>query len=126
MSVRDRWLQASACMLLIAAPACVEGVVSGGRPLSIELTAIPQQAAVGDSVEFAVEASGVNLIVLRLDFGDGAKDSLATEGAVGATLRRKHAYDEAGAYAASASVLDVSDAGLTTLADTVFVEIVAR
>lgn len=125
MSSSDRWLWASISVLMIAAVACVEGVVSGGRPLGIELTANPLRAAVGDSVEFAVEASGANLIILRLAFGDGARDSLDTGGAVGATLRRKHAYDEAGSYVAFASVLDVSDAGVITVADTVFVEILA-
>lgn len=110
----------------VGALACVEGIVSGGRPLSIELTAVPTSAAVGDSVEFAVEASGVNLIILRLAFGDGATDSLAAEGAVGATLKRKHAYAEPGPYVATASVLDVSESGLITVADSVVVEVVPR
>jgi hypothetical protein len=119
-------LRALFLLTAVGAMACVEGVVSGGRPLSIQLTATPTRAPVGDSVEFAVEASGVNLIILRLDFGDGARDSLSAEGAVGATLKRKHAYVEEGAYVAFASVLDVSENGLITIADSVFVEVVPR
>ena len=112
------------CLLIpISALACVEGVVSGGRPLGVEISAVPPRPTVGDSVEFVVEASGVNLIVLRLDYGDGAKDSLSAEGAVGATLRRKHAYESVGVYVASGSVVDVSDSGFATLADTVIVEV---
>jgi hypothetical protein len=120
------WRGALVLLAAVGTMACVEGIVSGGRPLSIELTATPTRTTVGDSVEFAVEASGVNLIILRLAFGDGATDSLAAQGAVGATLKRKHAYDEAGPYVASASVLDVSDSGLITVADSVIVEIVPR
>lgn len=124
--MRRAWSRRLFVLTAVGTLACVEGIVSGGRPLSIELTATPTRAAVGDSVEFAAEASGTNLIILRLDFGDGVRDSLAAEGAVGATLKRKHAYDEEGAYLASAAVLDVSDSGLITVVDSVIVEVVPR
>lgn len=116
---------AGAFLIAVGTAAC-EGVVSGGRPQGILLSASPSPATAGDSVTFEVEASGVNLIVVRLAYGDGATDSLAAEGAVGATLRRKHVYDDPGVYGAVASAVDVSESGLTTLVDSITVEVVPR
>lgn len=108
---------------LFTLAACSSTTTDTGQPLGVELTADRTNAAVGDSIEFFAQGSGSLLAGMAIEYGDGAADSLSTEGAVTATMRRKHAYSEPGSYLAVATLADGTFQGLVLIKDTVEIEI---
>ena len=107
----------------LIAGACSDTLVEGSRPHTAELTADRTTAAVGDSIEFFLQGSGELLAGIAIEYGDGTADTVPAEGAVTATMRRKHAYGEAGSYEAIGTVVDGTAIGLVELSDTVQVTI---
>lgn len=93
--------------------ACSDTEVTGSNPLTIELTATPETALVGDSIEFMYSATGALLTGTILDFGDGRVDSIPAFGAQSQGGRVKHAYAAAGMYVVIARVEDSIEGALT-------------
>jgi len=98
---------------------------STGRPLDVVLTASATSAAVGDSIVFVLSAQGGLLQGVAIEFGDGAADTTAAEGAVTVGVTRSHAYSEAGTYSAIGTAVDATNLGLVEVKDTLEVVITA-
>lgn len=107
----------------LSVAACSDTIVEGGRPHTAELTVDRTTAQVGDTLLFNLEGTGELLAGVAIEYGDGAADTLATQGAVTAGFRREHAYAEAGTYIAVGTVVDGTTVGLVELKDSVTVVI---
>lgn len=114
---------ALAMIAVAAMAACSSSVSTGGNAHTAELSVDRPTAAVGDSISFDLQGTGQLLAGMSIQYGDGAADTIAAEGAVSAGMRRKHAYSEAGTYIAVGSVVDGTTGGLAVLNDSVTVQI---
>ena len=102
-------LLALAAALLVAA-ACDEDPI--GSPLSIELAG-PGAGVVGEELAVQYQVRGRRLLGVVFTWGDGAADTLSTEGAQSASGTRLHAYDSAGVYTVQARVEDAVEGAAT-------------
>jgi hypothetical protein len=75
-------------------------------PLAVEIQAVPEAVAPGDTISFLVSAQGGRLLGLVMEFGDGATDQRPTGGARSARLTFRHAYASAGTYTAIVTATD--------------------
>lgn len=76
------------------------------RPTELTLTVDRAEAQPGQDFEFYYQAQGRSMAGLILDYGDGAVDSLGFQGAVTATGRRSHSYENPGTYIVSGTLED--------------------
>lgn len=91
-----------------------------GRPLSVDITADPEAASVGDTITFVVAGTGSFMSGFRIDYDDGSDpEERGTGGSQTATTTFAHAYGAAGTYSAVATIIDSSG----ELSDTVAVVI---
>lgn len=116
-------LGAAALALGTTLAACSESSTGATRPLEVVLTASAATAAVGDSIDFVLSAQGALLQGVAIEFGDGAADTTAAEGAVTARITRRHAYSAAGTYSAIGTAVDGTNLGLMEIKDTLEVVI---
>lgn len=91
-----------ALVLSLAVPSCTNLTVEEDRDVSVTLVADPEQAAVGEEIDFRARAEGSSLVRIEFFFGDGDSTSVATFGSQEANATESHAYEEAGTFTASA------------------------
>jgi len=97
--LRSRFLAGTFLLALLVG--CRDtGVLANSDPLSIEISASRQTVAVGQEIEFSVDAVGAGLYSLVLDFGDGAQATEFFDQAVYSRLgmTKRHAYSAPGTY----------------------------
>ena len=88
--------------------ACTSVDVADPRPLTMELTASALSAGVGQSVDFSFSGTGVLLVQVVLDYGDGAADTVALAGSQTVGGRKDHAWSDAGSYTVLGTLTDAS------------------
>lgn len=109
-----RALIATVCVFAASAAGC--GITDVGEPLTIEVTADPPSASVGDTIRFDVSGSGALMSGFRMEYDDGSEpDEFVTGGSNSATTTFTHGYADAGTYEAVATIFDSSG----VLSDTV-------
>lgn len=92
-------------LLLVGGAACGDASLDP-LPLSITVEASRPTAAIGETVEFVVNARGGTLIGVAIDYADGSTDQYGTSGARTARVTFRHAYAAAGTYEVRATVTD--------------------
>lgn len=73
-------LTSTVALLAVGAAACLDDSITGTREASLTLSASASLVAVGDTVRIEYEATGTGLSSLRLDYGDGAADTVRFSG----------------------------------------------
>lgn len=86
----------AATLLAIVLAGCVRAAEP--LPLEVRLSASSETPAAGDTVAFVVDAQGVALLGVTIQYGDSALDQLAMSGARTARVVFRHAYAQAGTY----------------------------
>jgi len=104
---------AVAMAFLIWLTACEVGILDESRPLAVEIELLAGNLEVGQELSFQAEATGSQLGLLVIRFGDGAADSLAGRGAQTMRHRVEHTYGEPGTYRVQATVLELAGNNLT-------------
>lgn len=97
-------IRAFAVSLVIGA--CQNLTVPDERDTAVNLVAMPEQAAVGETFDFEATAQGSNLARIVFHFGDGDSVSVATFGAQEASASESHAYEETGAFTVTAVAVE--------------------
>lgn len=96
---------AATALFATVCPAC-DAITDVGKPLTVELTASKTSAQVGETLAFTVDATGRNLVLLVLDYGDGTADSTSAFGAQTAGADYVHSFAEPGAFLLEARALE--------------------
>ncbi len=108
-AIPPRWVPiwVLAVVVLVAA-SCLDNSITGVRPLTLTLTAEPATTLVGDSITFRYTATGTDLLVIQMDYGDGETGSIPalSSGAVNMSGYVAHAYSAAGTYVATGTAVD--------------------
>ena len=108
-AIPPRWapIWVLAVVVLVAA-SCLDNSITGVRPLTLTLTAEPATTLVGDSITFRYTATGTDLSVIQLDYGDGETGSIPalSSGAVNMSGYVAHAYAAAGTYVTTGTAID--------------------
>lgn len=91
-----------ALVLCLALPSCTNLTVEEDRDTAVTLVATPEQATVGQEIDFRATAEGTSLVRIEFFYGDGASDTVVTFGAQEANASESHAYGEPGTFTASA------------------------
>lgn len=115
-SVRTSLLGAAIIVVLVA---CGESTILQ-HVLSINISATPTTATVGDEVTFNFDATGPILVGVTVSYGDGVVDSVATTNVTSASGRLIHTFQTEGSFLVEATVVDGWEG---TLTDTVSVQI---
>lgn len=94
-----------ACLLLLPAmlviSSCFDESITGTRPLSFALSVTPETTTVDASVNVDFTATGVQIRLVVIDYGDGVADTLSYVGPVELSDRTSHAYTATGVYTVS-------------------------
>jgi hypothetical protein len=101
------------CLAATFACACSDVTFEGGGELTFTLTADRTSAPVGTEVQFDYEASGTFISGVIIQYGDGALDSIPSNGAQSSAGVRRHAYTEAGEFLVIGRVEDAAKGALT-------------
>ena len=100
--------------LLIAAAAAVALAACMGtslEPLALQISvSAPATAAVGDTVHFATQMQGNDLVGVSADYGDDAGDALALGFSRTAKTTFAHVYTAAGTYTTTVVVFQADSA----------------
>jgi hypothetical protein len=86
-------------MLVITS--CFDESITGFRPLSFLLSVTPETTTVDASVNVDFSATGTQIHLVIIDFGDGASDTITYQYPVEVSDRTSHAYSAAGVYTVS-------------------------
>lgn len=92
--------------LLVAGLAACRQTTAPPVPLQVSLESSQLTAITGDTITFAVYATGNNLVGVVMDFGDSGSDQYALGGALTARVTFKHAFETTGTFTVSAVVTD--------------------
>lgn len=95
-----------ALVVSLALGACQDLTIPDERDTAVDLAAMPQQAAVGEEIDFEATAEGQSLARIVFYFGDGDSATAATFGAQEASANESHSYTEAGTFTASAVAVE--------------------
>ena len=102
----SQWTRLLAILLLSGASgSCLEGDVTGVRPIGISLTAEATSAAVGQSVTLRFEATGTDMLGVLFDWGDDVVDSVtAGEQVLEMSGPMTHTWGSVGTYVVTGTV----------------------
>ncbi|NIP59459.1 MAG: hypothetical protein GWM92_14135 [Gemmatimonadetes bacterium] len=95
-----------ALVLSFGLPSCTSLTVEDDRPVRVSLVAMPEEAAVGEEIEFRASAEGTSLVRIEFFFGDGDSTTVSTFGSQEANATESHAYEEPGTFTASAVAVE--------------------
>ena len=95
-----------ALVVSLALGACENLTIPDERQTAVGVTAMPEQAAVGQEIDFRATAEGTSLVRIVFYFGDGDSATAATFGAQEASATESHAYAEPGTFTASAVAVE--------------------
>lgn len=107
MTVHKYWPTPRRLSLLLFLPAmlviasCFDESITGFRPLSFLLSVTPETTTVDASVNVDFSATGTQIRLVIIDFGDGASDTIAYQDPVEVSDRMSHAYSATGVYTVS-------------------------
>ena len=115
-SVRTAFVVSAA---LVVSAACGSSSILE-HVLSVRISATPSSAPAGDTVVFTFDITGPILVGVILAYGDGARDSVTTNGVTAASGRFTHAFETEGTFLVEGTVVDAREGRLT---DSVTVQI---
>ena len=93
-------------LAVLSAVALVACVNTSAEPLALQISVSgPGTAAVGDTVRFATEMQGNDLVGVTVDYGDQGTDGLALGFARTAKTTFKHVYTTAGTFTTTVVVV---------------------
>jgi len=88
--------------------ACSSITFEGGRPVTIQLSADRTDVPGGGSVTFTYDVKGTFLSGVVIEYGDGAADTVLTQGAQSASGVVSHAFQLPGSYTVTGRAEDSS------------------
>jgi hypothetical protein len=107
------------CLALIVG-ACETGMLESDRPFTVGIELVSGEPRVGQELSFEARATGNQLGLLVIRFGDGAADSLEGMGANEMVRRTEYTYGDPGTYRVQATAITFLG---TTLTDELVLEI---
>jgi PKD repeat protein len=93
---------------MLVTASCFDQSITGFRPLSFEVSVTPETTTINASVDVNFSATGTQIRVIIIDFGDGVSDTLAYLNPVEVSDRTSHAYSATGVYTVSGRLVSGS------------------